>query len=235
MDKFPVTRWSLVLSVREKGARETQALEELCNSYWTPLYAFSRRQGSTAEDAADLVQGYFLKVIEKDYFADADENRGRLRTFLLASFKHYIANERKRAQALKRGGDRQIISIDTSAAESVCTAIAEAETPETAYQRQWALTVLNSVIVRLRQDYESTGRGETFNVLRPFLSWNDGEGSYAAAAKALSVSENTIKSGVFRLRQRYRKVLRQTIADTLKSDAEDEIDEELRHLMRSLA
>ncbi|MGK0184683.1 MAG: RNA polymerase sigma factor (sigma-70 family) [Verrucomicrobiales bacterium] len=235
MEIFPATRWSLVLSVREKGAREMRALEELCSSYWVPLYAFGRRQGSSPEDAADLVQGFFLKIIEKDYFADADADRGRLRTFLLAAFKHYIGNEWKKEHAIKRGGNRTIVSIDADEAESVCASIATMETPETAYERQWALTVLRSVIVKLREEYEAADRAETFRVLRPFLSWNEGEGSYAEAAVELQVSENTIKSGVFRLRQRYRKALRHTIADTLKTESDDEIDEELRHLMRALA
>jgi DNA-directed RNA polymerase specialized sigma24 family protein len=199
------------------------------------LYAFARRQGNPSNDAADLVQGFFLKVIERDYFSDADEARGRLRTFLLASFKHFMANERKKENAEKRGGaNKRFVFIDADDAESVCGQLATTETPETAFERQWALTLLGSVMARLREEYGASNKGKTFRTLRPFLSWNEGEGSYADAAIELGVSANTVKSGVFRLRKRYRKCLRQAVADTLPSGSEDKIDAELRYLMASL-
>ena len=233
---FPATRWSLVASVKEKGEREMRALEELCVAYWSPLYTFARRTGSSTHNAADLVQGYFLKVVEKDYFSDADQERGKLRTFLLASFKNYIANERDRESAMKRGGtERNIVSIDADDAESECGQALSLETPETAFDRQWALTVLRAAVAQLREEYENANRGDVFQALRPFLSWNEGENSYGEVAKDLGVTENTIKSGVFRLRKRYRRCLRNIVADTLDTESETEIDAELQDLMAALS
>jgi RNA polymerase sigma-70 factor (ECF subfamily) len=211
------------------------ALESLCTAYWYPLYAFERRGGTAASDAQDLVQGFFAELLEKDYLRQADRERGRFRTFLLAAFRHFASKERERARALKRGGGRKALPLDFEDGESrYLREPADARTPETIYERRWALTLLDETLGRLRTEHDVAGRGDLFEALRGTLGAGAGqEEPYAALGKRLSMSEGAVKVAVHRLRKRYREVLRALIAETVAEPGD--VDDEIRHLLEALA
>ncbi len=186
--RFATTRWSIVAAAAGDAAGTTvqqDALAGLCAAYWFPLYGFIRWQGHSRSDAEDLIQGFFARLIEKNDLAAADPARGRFRTFLLASLRHYMANERDRRQALKRGGGVQIVSIDALAAEArLAIAPWHVKTPEREFDRQWALSVLERAFVDLRVEYDGRGHGELFEVLSPLLTGSlDEAASHADAAQ----------------------------------------------------
>jgi len=230
--RFEVTRWTMVLAARGNEAAARDAMAYLCSKYWYPLYAFVRRQRHDPHDAHDLTQAFFARLLEKGWLDDVAREKGRFRSFLLAAMKHFLANERDRAHALKRGGGQAIISLDSASAESrYATEPRDDATPEKIFDRRWAMTVLEHVLDRLRAEMKANGKEPLFDELKPTLA---GEASaYAAVGQRLGMSEGAVKVAAHRLRQRYRELIRQEVAQTL--DDEKDIDEELRDLMSALS
>ena len=229
--RFATTRWSLVLSAQEGTSDQArQALAELCESYWYPLYAFVRRQGQDPDEARDLTQAYFARLLEKDYINDVRPEAGRFRSFLLASLKHFLYNEWDRSQALKRGGGVEKVSLDAVEAERrYALEPKETTTPEVLYEQKWATTVLDRAMSRLRGGYEETGRRPQFEVLSQYLVGTGAGGSYKDLARSLEMSESGVKVGVHRMRKRFGKCLREELAATV-GDPQD-IDDEIKYLL----
>ena len=227
---FATTHWSVVLAAGDSaipGARE--ALEKLCRTYWYPLYAYVRRRGHDEHDAQDLTQEFFAGFLESKALGSVDRSKGRFRAFLLAAMNHFLANEWKRGQTLKRGGAIRFLSLDEVTAEERYRLEPTTDlTPEKIYERRWALALLDQVLNRLRDESVADGKGELFEQLRPFLSDAKGAMSYADAAARTSLSEAAARQAVHRLRRRYRELMRAEIAHTVSSP--QEIDEEIRHL-----
>jgi RNA polymerase sigma-70 factor (ECF subfamily) len=223
-----------VLAAGRRGsAAGEEALARLCSHYWYPVFAFIRRRGCSVDEAQDLTQGFFARLIEKGDLAAADRNRGRFRSFLLTACRHYLANERDRARARKRGGGRAPLSIDVVAAEGRYErALADAQTPERLYDRQWCLALLEGVLETLRTEYAAAGRREVFERLAEFLTAGEAAGTHADAARELEMSAGAVKVAVHRLRRRYREELRRRVADTLGS--EDDVEDEIRYLLETL-
>jgi RNA polymerase sigma-70 factor (ECF subfamily) len=216
------------------GDTSRDALARLCQIYWRPVYAFVRRRGYDSDQAEDLTQGFFAQLLEKNYLLDADRERGRFRSFLLTSVKHFLANEWDRSQALKRGGGRAVVSIDLVEAEQWYEpSTVEAVTPERLFERRWALALLAQVMATLRAEYVSAGREDHFDVLVGFLHRDAGGERYQAAADRLGVSAGALRMSVHRLRRRYRELLRSEISNTL--DAPDDVDDEIRFLLTTLS
>jgi len=232
--RFATTRWSLVLGARDGDTVDAQeALAELCESYWFPLYAFVRRQGYRAEDAADLTQGFFAKLLEKDYLQDVRPEAGRFRSFLLASLKHFLYNEWDRRQAQKRGGRVPKISLDAELAENrYGVEPVETHTPEDLYERQWALTVLERSLGRLEAE-TPPAKLPRLARLRPFLIEASHDVTYAEIGAELGLSESGVKVAVHRLRRQFGLALRQEIGQTVADPSE--VDDEIRHLLTSLS
>jgi RNA polymerase sigma factor (sigma-70 family) len=232
---FVTTHWSLVLSAgRSDSTHARDALEKLCRTYWPPIYAFVRRQGCTPHDAEDLTQAFFARVLAKNYFADVDRAEGRFRSFLLGSLKHFLANEWDKARAQKRGGGQKAIPLDAATLETSCGfEPADHVTPEKIFERRWALTLLDQVLRRLRQEYTRDGREKLFDQLKPTLTEASRNVRYAEIATRLDTSEGAVKVAVHRLRQRYRELLRAEIADTVAGPGE--IEDEIRNLFAALA
>lgn len=231
---FEATHWSIVVSAgKQESPQAQEALAKLCQTYWYPLYVFVRRQGQNSENAQDLVQGFFAKLIEKNYAADAEREKGRFRSFLLLALKRYMANEWDHAKRQKRGGGLEIISLDQQNTELRYRAEpADAISPERAYERQWALTLLQNVLDRLSREFSSPGKARLFEELKVFLNGEKG-GSYAEVGSRLRMSESAIKVTVHRLRLRYRELLRLEIADTLNNP--EAIEDEIRNLFAALS
>jgi RNA polymerase sigma-70 factor (ECF subfamily) len=231
---FATTHWSLVLAARDRaepGAGD--ALASLCALYWYPLYAYVRRRGHGADDTHDLTQEFFARLLAKDFLACVDQSKGKFRAFLLAAVNHFLANERDRDRAKKRGGGRPVLSLDAADAEGRYRAeSAGGLTPEQLFERRWALALLGEVMARLRADYEAKGKGRLFDRLRGFLVGEKGAG-YRGAADELALSEGAVKVAVHRLRGRYRELLREEIGRTVATP--DEIEEEIRELFAALA
>lgn len=232
---FTTTHWSVVLSAGDhESPQAADALERLCRTYWYPLYAYVRRDGSSPEDAQDLTQAFFARFLQKDYLADVRREKGRFRSFLLASLRHFLADERDRSRAIKRGGGRTLLSLDAQDAEGRYLLEPQDElTAEKVFERRWALTVLDSVRVRLREEYARASKAERFAVLESFLPGEQANCTYAQAASRLGIAPGTVKWEVHQLKRRYRELLRAEIAHTVPSS--DEIDEEVRHLIAVLS
>jgi RNA polymerase sigma-70 factor (ECF subfamily) len=214
-------------------ALSQQALERLCRTYWPAVYAFILRRGFPPEDAKDLTQGFFAQFLGKDWLKTADSSKGRFRTFLLTMVSRFLAHERERAGALKRGGGQAVFSLDAAEGEDrwVPEPITSG-TPAEAFERRWAESLLNRVMERLQGEFESGGRAGRFEELKAFLTDERGETSYAEAAAKLSLSESAVKSSIHRLRARYGEMVREEIADTV--DNPEEITAEIRHLVAVL-
>jgi RNA polymerase sigma factor (sigma-70 family) len=226
---FLTTRWSLVAAAGGEGMPAAAALAMICETYWFPLYAFIRRQGTTREEAEDLTQGFFMDLLERSPWDRLAGERGRFRAFLLAALKHYLANERDAARCQKRGGGAAHLPLDWQHADArFQLADAAQATPDQAYDREWGLAVLAQVLDRLRQEAEAAGERARFEQLREFLSGGIGEGSYQQAADVLGMEAGTVRVAVHRLRKRYRRMLREEIARTLGDPAM--VEEELRSL-----
>lgn len=229
---FATTRWSVVLQAGgPNSAGSAAALEQLCRIYWYPLYSYARRSGLPAHDAEDLTQSFFAFLLEKDAIARADPSRGRFRTFLLAVFKNFHANERAHRSAAKRGGGKPLLSFEELQAEhSYQEEPKNHLSPERLYDQKWALSLLDQVIQNLRREYATLGKGPLFDVLRGVV-WGQApdEASYAALARRAGLTEGAFKVAVHRLRTRFREALRQEVAQTVGRP--EEIDDELRHLL----
>ena len=236
---FETTRWSLVVaaaSAAEPTGGARQALAELCETYWYPLYAFVRRRGHSPEDACDLTQGFFARLMEKNDLAAADQSRGRFRTFLLCSLANFLANHRDHERALKRGGDRKHVSLTWDSEDAECRYQLEPTdglTPERLFDRQWALSLLDGVLVDLREEYERGGNGQLFDALKGALTFVPDAPGYEQVAAELHMTVGAVKVAVHRLRSRYRQHLRRTIADSVVS--EEDVHDEIRHLFHVLA
>lgn len=231
---FRTTRWSMILSARAKGEPgSAEALAGLCEAYWYPLYVFVRRMGHGPDDARDHTQGYFLRLLEKDYLESVRPEAGRFRSFLLASMKHYLANARREAAALKRGGGQSLVSLDTHAAENrYRNEPVDDDTPDRAYERRWALAVLERARARLRKEFEAAGKQRQFTLLSGHLSGGGGGRSYAEIAAELETTEAAVKMSAARMRRQFGKTLREEIGDTVGDNAE--IDAEVKHLLAVL-
>jgi RNA polymerase sigma factor (sigma-70 family) len=235
--RFASTQWSLVLAAGQRSTPEAeQALAKLCGAYWPPIYAYLRRRGYLAPEAEDLTQSFFVRLLEKNHLRDASPERGKFRSFLLASLKHFLANEWDRERARKRGGQFQFISLEEiNSQESTRLPDPQTLTPEEQFERQWALTALNRVIGRLGEEYMDAGKARLFENLKDFLIGADGL-PYQQVAVALEMSEGAVKTAVHRLRGRFRKMLRAEIAETLPHpDDSSEIDGEIRYLLKTLS
>jgi DNA-directed RNA polymerase specialized sigma24 family protein len=228
--RFATTRWSLVIAAGDSGSPDaTSALATLCETYWFPVYAFIRRSGRMQDDARDLTQGFFAQALEKNAFSKARQERGRFRSFLLTSVRHFLANQHDRDMAAKRGGGRGPLPLDFDDGERrYQNEPVDDETPEHVYERRWALTVLAQAVDRVGVKFERGGRHQQFSRLRPFLT-GDEPHSYASLAADLGVSEGALRVAVHRLRQQFATSLRDAIAETVTTP--EDIDEELRYLM----
>jgi RNA polymerase sigma factor (sigma-70 family) len=232
--RFTTTRWSLVQAAAAgESAEADQALAALCESYWYPLYVYLRRRGHDADDAQDLTQAFFVRLIEKRALRHADPARGRFRSFLLTSLKHFAVNEWERERAQKRGGGSPPLSLDLERAEHWFQREPSTnETPERLFDRAWALTLLDHAMTRLRADLERSGRSDQIERLTGYLM-DDHPQRYAETASELGMSEGAVKVAVHRLRRHFRDLVRQEIAQTVSSS--EELDDELRHLLRAVA
>jgi RNA polymerase sigma factor (sigma-70 family) len=228
---FATTHWSVVMAAgKSDSAQAAQALEQLCRTYWYPLYAFVRRQGHAAHDAEDLTQEFFARFLAKEYFGRADPALGRFRNFLLACLKHFLSEQWRQAGRLKRGGGQTIVSWDSLMAEErYRSEPTDPLTPEKVFDRRWALTLLEQTLTRLGEEQSAAGKGEVFASLKDYL-WGEGSlAGYTEVAARLGMTEGALKVAVHRLRQRYRELLREEVAHTV--GAAHEIDEELRYLV----
>ena len=223
----------MVLAAQGRSPAAQQALENLCRTYWRPLYGFVRYEGYSPAEAEDITQGFFALLLERKDFQSVRQEKGRLRSFLLASLKHFMANERRDAAALKRGGGRTFIPLDADRAEET----AEFERSDTLsadrlYDRRWALTVLDRVFARLRDESAGSDNAALIERLSKLLSGEPDQPSQAEIAREFGLTENAVKQAFFRLRQRYRQLLREEVAQTVANPAE--IEEELRDLIAAL-
>src|SRR5689334_15417428 len=226
--QFPATRWTLVVAAGDPQRKEARsALVSLCESYWYPLYAYLRRRGYPADQAQDLAQEFFLRVLEGRYFDRANPEKGRFRSFILTSLKFFVADEEDRQRARKRGGGRAVPLEFASGEERYQREPGHDETPERIFERRWALSVLDRVVERLRNEFLQHGHPEHFERLKIFLL-GQSDAPYAALAREMKTSEGALKVAIHRLRKRYRELFRQEIADTVADPAE--VEAELRYL-----
>lgn len=213
----------MIVRVKEGSSRD---LEELCGRYWYPLYAYARRAGQSPENSEDLTQGFLAKLLEREWLKKADQDLGKLRTFLLTYFKGYMRDEWSKGQALKRGGDVSQVSIDLQDAENrYIHEPADETTPEALFDQAWASTLLSGVLEQLRNEFVQGGKEEQFNRLQQCLAWNSNSDSYASIATDLGISVAGVKSAVHRMRARYRTLLNEAISETLNDP--DELDAEI--------
>ena len=230
---FALTRWSVVISAQADDApAAAAALEELCRAYWYPLYAFVRREGHPSHEAEDLTQEFFAQLLARDFLHGIDRGKGRFRCFLLASLRHFLANQHDLAKAQKRGGGRKILSLDAATADSrYRVEQADTLTPEKLFERQWALAVLDQVLARLQAEFQAAGKTAIYENLKEALTMGSGA-PYAELGARLGMSEGAVKVAVHRLRRRYRELLREEIAQTVAGP--DEVEDEIRHLLACL-
>ncbi len=231
---FLTTRWSIVLAgARAPEPERRAALEDLARAYWYPLYAYARRRGERAEEAADLTQGFFALWLERGDVARADPGRGKFRAYLLTSFQHFLANQRARARAQKRGGGRAALSLDALDAEArFGREPVDDETPARAFERAWARQLLATALDRLRAEQDRIGRAALFEQLRPSLTATDDAPRFAAIAVELGMTANAVRVAAHRLRKRYGELVREEIAETV--GGRDDVDEELASLIAAL-
>jgi RNA polymerase sigma-70 factor (ECF subfamily) len=229
-DIFATTHWTVVLAAGKKSSpRAVSALEELCKTYWFPLYAYVRRRGHSKEDAEDLTQAFFARLLDKNPLASLDGEKGKFRAWLLAALKHFLANEWDKARAQKRGGGDPHLSLDWQTADTKFQVTDEkSANPEKNFDREWALALLAKVIQSLQAECAAEGRARLFEQLKVFLTTGQGDSAYAEIANALGMEEGAVRVAVHRLRKRYRQLLRDEIANTLSDAAM--VDEEMRAL-----
>jgi DNA-directed RNA polymerase specialized sigma24 family protein len=231
---FTTTHWSVVLAAGDaQSPQSAEALESLCRTYWYPLYAYARRKNLSPEDAQDATQGFFEFFLRNNSFALADPNRGKFRSFLLGSLEHYLLDQWKRAKAQKRGGGLPIISIDGMTAEArYKSEPVETMDPAKLYDITWVGALLARVMSRLRASFEAEGKLTRFEHLKPFLLGEE-DGGYTEAAKRLGLSVETARVAVHRMREEFRKVFREEIANTVATPSE--IDTEIGYVMSLLS
>jgi RNA polymerase sigma factor (sigma-70 family) len=237
--RFASTQWSLVLAAGQSSSPDAErALSALCSAYWQPLYFYVRRRGYSVPEAQDLTQSFFTRLLEKDGFRHASQERGKFRSFLLVSLNNFLSNEREREQAQKRGGNLQIISLEeiTSIEDRYRSEKAlSGQTPEKLFERQWALTLIDRVLARLGKEFEAAGKAKMFDQLKPFLGGNESF-PYSRVAADLGMTEGALKVAVHRLRKHFRELLRDEIAQTMDDTGQSkEIDDEIRYLMEVLS
>ena len=231
---FVTTHWSVVLKAGLTDTTRARALAKLCQTYWYPLYAYVRRRGHSPHDAQDLTQEFFARMLAGNWIAGADRDRGRFRSFLLMVMSRFLANEWDKARTLKRGREVQIASLSLDTAETrYAREPADPATPEQAFEKQWALTLLEEVLQQLRHDYDRDGKAILFDTLKPCLIGSRESQPYSVLAVILGMTEGAVKVAVSRLRERYRERIKTEIACTVASPAE--VDSEVRHLFRILA
>ncbi|MEL7498349.1 MAG: sigma-70 family RNA polymerase sigma factor [Planctomycetota bacterium] len=228
--RFATTRWGMVA---DAGAQSTangqRALKELCEIYWRPLYAFAKRKVRGSEEAQDLTQAFFLELLEKNYVAAAEPNRGKFRAFLLTAFKHFVSKQREKHRAQKRGGNVTHLSLDFQQADSQFGSIADSTlTADQIFDQQWAIAVLNCTLKKLEDDHEKAGTSERFQMLRGFVIGDHTGIVYADVARELGISEVAAKKAASRMRGRFRELLREEIAQTVTSP--EEVDAEIQSL-----
>ena len=231
---FATTHWSVVLAAGQvESPRASAALEELCRTYWPPLYGFIRRAGHAHADAQDLTQEFFARLLARNDFARADQNRGRFRSYLLGALRHFLSDERDRAAARKRGSGLHFVDWDEAAAEEhLRTEPVATLNPEALYDRRWALTLVSQVLQRLSDEFSTLGKASVFVELQPFLMMEKADIAYGPAARKLGLSEGAVRVAVHRMRQRYGEIFREEIAHTV--DRPEEIDGEISHLLAAL-
>lgn len=231
---FQTTRWSQVVAAGDSANPACrEALAQLCKVYWPAVYAFVRRRGNDPDASRDLTQGFFTKLLDKKYLRDLRQDRGRFRSFLLACVKHYLANEWDREQALKRGGGQVFLAIDGDTAESLCRfEPADGRTPETEFEKRWALTLLEQVLSRLEEETHRSDHAERFRLFKPFLTGDASGTSYKQVGDRLDMTESAVKVAVHRLRRRFGTLLREEVGQTVKDPAL--VEEEIRFLFTSL-
>src|SRR5262245_28585690 len=231
---FTTTHWSVVLAAghdSSPGAQE--ALEKLCRTYWYPLYAYVRQRGHTPQDAQDLTQEFFLRLLDKHYLADVDPSKGKFRSFLMVAVNHFLANEWDRANAAKRGGRVAFIAFEEAPAEQrYALELVTDASPEKVFERRWAMVVLNRVLAHLREEFAQAGRTEQFESLKIFLTGEKPSVSYAEVAVRLHTTEAALKMAVKRMRQRCAQLLREEIAHTV--DSPEQVEEEIRCLFAAM-
>jgi DNA-directed RNA polymerase specialized sigma24 family protein len=231
---FAETRWSIVAAARDAGAGSSyrRAMEELARSYWPPLYAYLRRHGQSPEQAEDLTQAFFARLIEKNDLSAVDAAKGKFRSFVLAALKHFVANEHDKERAQKRGGGVRTVSLDIGVADSECGFDpVDPSTPEQVFNRQWALAVLNMVVDRLRGEYVQRDQLPLFESLHGTLTGEVTAG-YATLAGRLGTTEGALQVAAHRMRKRYRQLLREEVAQTVSDPSL--VDDELRDLLKCL-
>jgi DNA-directed RNA polymerase specialized sigma24 family protein len=233
--EFNTTSWTLVQAAAiHPTADSRQALASLCQIYWHPVYAFIRRNGYDRDQSEDLTQGFFALLLEKHYLLDADRERGRFRSFLLTAVKHFLANQWDRAQALKRGGDQTVVSIDLVEAELwyAPAAVVDA-TPESLFERRWALSLLEHVTGRLRSEFVATGKADLFDSISVFLSVESEDAHYDEIAVQVGMSVGALRTAIYRMRRKYLALLRAQIAETVSTP--EQTDDEIRFLLATLS
>jgi RNA polymerase sigma-70 factor (ECF subfamily) len=228
--EFATTHWSIVLAAGDVARpRADEALAQLCENYWYPLYAYVRRRVSDVHEAQDLTQAFFEQLLERRAVEKADPDRGRFRAFLLTACKRFLVNEWHKGRAQKRGGGRRPLSLDFESGESKLSLTAvDALTPEEIFEREWAIALLERVMEWLRAEYTAKQRQRYFETLKAYLAGSPKDGSFAAAARALGISETTAKVATHRMRKRYRELLRDEIAQTV--ERAEQIEEEIQDL-----
>lgn len=230
---FNTTHWTVVLLAGQQTSPEAAAaLENLCRTYWYPLYAYARRRGHSPPDGQDLTQQFFALFLEKKYFGLANPDRGRFRSFLLASFKHFLTNEYNRSRTAKRGGQYGFVSCDDAEARYGNELMHETS-PDKLFEQTWVLTLLEQVMKSLQQEYVRTGKAKLFEALEGFLSGEKSEITYKEIGAGLHMGESAVKMAVSRLRHRYGELLRGEIAHTVSGQTS--VEDELRHLLGALS
>jgi RNA polymerase sigma-70 factor (ECF subfamily) len=232
---FATTHWSVVLAAAQEETPEAAAaLERLCRTYWYPLYAFIRRQGYEIADAQDLTQGFFAHILSRRFLQRANREKGKFRSFILGSLKFFLADELAKLQAQKRGGGRTMVFLDAHTAEErYRLEPVERMDADRLFERRWAITLLDRVLERLEAEFLETGKQRLYARLREFLLGDRGSATYQEAGEALGMTEGAIKVAVHRMRQRYRELFREEIAQTVADPAE--ADEEMRHVFAAIS
>jgi len=229
---FVTTQWSMVLDAQGSSPEAQRALEQVCRIYWRPIYCFLRREGKTTEDAQDLTQSFFAQLLERGDFAAVRREKGKLRSYLLGSLKHFLANDRRRSMSLKRGEGRALISFQDLTGEEGAEFESHALTADRIFDRRWALTVLDRVFAQLVSEHKNGCRPEFAERLSELLADEADRPRQAEIAREFGMTENAVKQAFHRLRQRYRQLLREAIAGTVATPAD--IDDELRELIVAL-